>query len=160
MIQGAHLVKEKRELPPGSTTLALPSSAALKPQVPHKQVSECWPNSLSPIARYSSGFFILSLRPRCPGPFQGGLPRADFQRYGSGPRSQRLLSRNRLAPTGGARVFTSLFYDPTRCKSFPSAIRFQLPGSSLVADSRRRLLVRSLLLEDHRSPKALISLIN
>ena len=76
---------------------------------------------------------------------------SEFQRSGSGPRSQRLLSWNRSAPTGGARVFTSLFYDPTRCKSFPSAVRFQLPGSSLVADTRRRLLVRSLLLEDHSS---------
>jgi hypothetical protein len=63
-------------------------------------------------------------------------------------RITTLVSQNRLAPTSGARVFTSLFYDPTRCKSFPSAVRFQLPGSSLVADSRRRLLVHPLLLED------------
>ncbi len=41
--------------------------------------------------------------------------------------------------------------DHTRRKSFPSAVLFQLPGSSLVADSRRRLLVRFLLLEDHSS---------
>jgi hypothetical protein len=42
-------------------------------------------------------------------------------------------------------AFTSLFYDDTRCKSFPTTAHFQLPGPSLVADSRRRLLVRSLL---------------
>jgi hypothetical protein len=42
-------------------------------------------------------------------------------------------------------TFTSLFYDHTRCKNFPTAVRLQLPGSSLVADSQRRLLVRSLL---------------
>jgi hypothetical protein len=42
-------------------------------------------------------------------------------------------------------AFTSLFYDHTRCKSFSTAIPLQLPGPSLVADSRRRLLVRSLL---------------
>jgi len=50
-------------------------------------------------------------------------------------------------PRATARAFTSLFGDHTRCKSFPSAVLFQLPGPSLVADSRRRLLVRSLLLE-------------
>jgi hypothetical protein len=48
-------------------------------------------------------------------------------------------------PRATARVFASLFYDHTRCKSLPAAVRFQLPGLSLVADSRRRLLVRSLL---------------
>jgi len=42
-------------------------------------------------------------------------------------------------------AFTSLFYDHPRCKNFPSAVRLQLPGLSFVADSRRRLLVRSLL---------------
>jgi hypothetical protein len=42
-------------------------------------------------------------------------------------------------------VFTSLFYDHTRRKNFPTAVHLQLPGPSLVADSRRRLLVRSLL---------------
>ena len=42
-------------------------------------------------------------------------------------------------------AFSSLFYDHTRCKSFPTAIHLQLPGPSFVADSRRRLLVRSLL---------------
>jgi hypothetical protein len=31
---------------------------------------------------------------------------------------------------------TSLSYDHTRCKSFPIAIRLQLPGLSFVADSR------------------------
>jgi hypothetical protein len=36
-------------------------------------------------------------------------------------------------------------HDRTHCKSFPSTVRFQLPGSSLVADSRRPLLVRPLL---------------
>jgi hypothetical protein len=51
-------------------------------------------------------------------------------------------------------AFTSLFYDHTRCKSLPTAIRLQLPGPSLVADSRRRLLVRSLLLEDHSSSES------
>ena len=42
-------------------------------------------------------------------------------------------------------AFASLFYDHTRCKNFPTAVRLQLPGPSLVAESRRRLLVRSLL---------------
>jgi hypothetical protein len=42
-------------------------------------------------------------------------------------------------------AFTSIFYDHTRCKNFPTAVHFQLPGPSLVAESRRRLLVRSLL---------------
>jgi hypothetical protein len=36
-------------------------------------------------------------------------------------------------------------------KAFLPPSFFQLPGSSLVADSRRRLLVRFLLLEDHSS---------
>jgi hypothetical protein len=54
-------------------------------------------------------------------------------------------------PRATARAFTSRFGYHTRCKSFPSAVLFQLPGSSLVAESRRRLLVRSLLLEDHSS---------
>src|ERR1700689_3397233 len=36
-------------------------------------------------------------------------------------------------------------------RAFPTAVRFQLPGPSLVADSRRPPLVRSLLLEDHSS---------
>jgi hypothetical protein len=54
-------------------------------------------------------------------------------------------------PRATARALTSLFYDHTRCKSFPTAVRFQLPGPSLVTDSRRPLLVRSLLLEDHSS---------
>jgi hypothetical protein len=35
--------------------------------------------------------------------------------------------------------------DYTRCESFPTTVRFQLPGLSLVADSLRLLLVRSLL---------------
>jgi hypothetical protein len=48
-------------------------------------------------------------------------------------------------PRATARVFTSFFYDHTRCKNFPAAVRFQLPGLSLVAESRRRLSVRSLL---------------
>jgi hypothetical protein len=51
-------------------------------------------------------------------------------------------------------AFSSLFYDYTRCKSFPTAVRFQLPGPSLVADSRRLPLVRSLLLEDHSSAES------
>jgi hypothetical protein len=42
-------------------------------------------------------------------------------------------------------AFTSLFYDHPRCKNFPTAAGLQLPEPSLVADSRRRLLVRSLL---------------
>jgi hypothetical protein len=42
-------------------------------------------------------------------------------------------------------AFTSLFYDHTRRKNFPTAVRFQLPGLNLVAESRRRLLVCSLL---------------
>jgi hypothetical protein len=42
-------------------------------------------------------------------------------------------------------TYASLFYDHTRCESFPTTADFQLPGPSLVADSRRRLLVRSLL---------------
>jgi hypothetical protein len=42
-------------------------------------------------------------------------------------------------------AFTSLFYDHPRCENFPIAAGLQLPGPSLVADSRRRLLVRSLL---------------
>jgi hypothetical protein len=42
-------------------------------------------------------------------------------------------------------VFTSLFHDHSRCKKLPTAIRLQLPGLSLVDDSRRRLLVPSLL---------------
>jgi hypothetical protein len=54
-------------------------------------------------------------------------------------------------PRATARAFTSPFGDNTCRKSFPSAVLFQLPGPSLVADSRRRLLVRSLLLEDHSS---------
>jgi hypothetical protein len=29
-------------------------------------------------------------------------------------------------------VFTSLFYDHTRCKSLPTAVRLQLPGLSLL----------------------------
>jgi hypothetical protein len=37
-----------------------------------------------------------------------------------------------------------LFFDHTRCKSFPIAIQLQLPGLSIVADTRRRLLVRPL----------------
>ncbi len=40
-------------------------------------------------------------------------------------------------PRATARTFTSLFRDYTRHKSFPSAILLQLPGPSLVADSRR-----------------------
>ena len=36
-------------------------------------------------------------------------------------------------------------------RAFPTAICFQLPGPSLVADSRRPPLIRSLLLEDHSS---------
>src|ERR1700679_3865071 len=36
-------------------------------------------------------------------------------------------------------------------RAFPTAVRFQLPGPSLVADSRRPPLFRSLLLEDHSS---------
>jgi hypothetical protein len=36
-------------------------------------------------------------------------------------------------------------------RAFPTAVRFRLPGPSLVADSRRPPLVRSLLLEDHSS---------
>jgi hypothetical protein len=42
-------------------------------------------------------------------------------------------------------AFTSLFHDHTRCNNFPTAIHIQLPGPSLVADSRERLLVRTLL---------------
>jgi hypothetical protein len=57
-------------------------------------------------------------------------------------------------PQATARVFASLFYDHTRCKSFPTSVRFQSPGPSLVADSRRRLLVRSLLLEDLSSAES------
>ena len=56
------------------------------------------------------------------------------------------LSTHELQP-----AFTSLLYDHTRRKNFPTAVCFQLPGLSLVADSRRRPLVRSLLLEDHSS---------
>ena len=36
-------------------------------------------------------------------------------------------------------------YDRTRCKGFPTAAIFQLPGLSLVSDSRSLLLVRPLL---------------
>jgi hypothetical protein len=54
-------------------------------------------------------------------------------------------------PRATTRAFTSLFHDHIRCKSFPTAVRFQLPGPSTVADSRRPLLVRSLLLEDYSS---------
>jgi hypothetical protein len=48
---------------------------------------------------------------------------------------------------------SSLFYDYTRRKSFPTAVPFQLPGPSLVAESRGPPSVRSLLLEDHSSAK-------
>jgi hypothetical protein len=54
-------------------------------------------------------------------------------------------------PRATARAFTSLFGYHTRRKSVLPAVLFQLPGSSLVTESRRRLLVRSLLLEDHSS---------
>ena len=53
--------------------------------------------------------------------------------------------RNHAVPTNSASAFTSLSHDHTRCKSLLTAVLLQLPGSSLVADSRRRLLVRSLL---------------
>ena len=36
-------------------------------------------------------------------------------------------------------------------RAFPTTVCFRLPGPSLVADSRRPPLVRSLLLEDHSS---------
>ena len=39
-------------------------------------------------------------------------------------------------------------------RAFPTVVRFQLRGPSLVADSRRPPLVRSLLLEDHSSAES------
>jgi hypothetical protein len=57
-------------------------------------------------------------------------------------------------------ALTSIFYDHNRCMNFPAAVHIQLPGPSLVADSRRRLLVRSLLWKIALPLKAILLSVN
>ncbi len=55
-------------------------------------------------------------------------------------------------------AFTSLFHDHTRCKSFRNRRPSPVAWPSLVADSQRRLLVHSPLLEDLSSAETNITL--
>ena len=66
--------KRKENSPQARLPCDPPSSTALKPRVPHKQVSECWPNSLSPIANSAPPHRIAATAVPI-GPFQGGFPR-------------------------------------------------------------------------------------
>jgi len=70
-------------------------------------------------------------------------------------RGQEVGPGSRVAPEVDGLLFSGarfplrlpspvLFFDHIRCKSLPTAIQLQLPGLSIVADTRRRLLVRPL----------------
>jgi len=79
---------------------------------------------------------------------------SDFRRSGSDSRSQRLSSRNHSAPTSDSPCFYLILLRSHSLQELLIAVRLQLPGPSLVADSRRPPFVRSLLLEDHSSSES------
>ncbi len=72
-------------------------------------------------------------------------PYSDIQRSGSGSGSQRLLPRIHSVPTSRSPRFPHSSTITLAARTFLPPSLFQLPGPSLVADPRRRLLVRSLL---------------
>jgi len=80
-------------------------------------------------------------------PFDNRVRRAIFRDPVRVPDHNACYPRIARHPRATARAFTSLFGYHTRRKSVLPAVLFQLPGPSLVTESRRRLLVRSLLRE-------------